>query len=77
MQLHHVTFDDATRGYYRRNKAQRATSESSLIAAIDRAGARLFKDRAGTPESVRAYIHAKRCKLLWLGDCNCLSRHMF
>ena len=67
---------DAARGYYRRVKAQRAAINSNLFAAMDRAGTRLYGDRAGTPEYARRYMHEKRHKLLQSGDCNCLTIHM-
>lgn len=61
---------DAARGYYRRKRAQRAAINSSIFAALDRAGTRLYGDRYGTPESARRYMHKKRQRLVWFGDCD-------
>lgn len=75
--LHPVTFDQAHMGMRRRRRAMRPASENILIACLNRAGARLYGDRAGAPDSARRYADMKRHRLLWAGDCNCLTPHIF
>lgn len=72
-----IGFDCALRGMRRRRRAQRPAMESNLIDCLNRAGARLYGDRAGAPDSVRRYADMKRHRLVWAGDCNCLTRHIF
>lgn len=43
----------------RRRHSARDIRHDSLVHGLDAAGARLFTDRAGTPESVRRYADSK------------------
>lgn len=75
--IHPVTFEQAHMGMRRRRRAMRPANESSLIHCLDIAGRRLWGDRANTPDCVRRYVDMKRHRLVWAGDCNCLTPHIF
>lgn len=75
--VHPVSFDDTIRGMRRRRRAMRPACDSSLILCLNLAGARLYRDRAGAPDSVRRYADMKRHRLVWAGDCNCQTPHIF
>lgn len=72
-----IAFADTYRGMRRRRRAMRPSSDSSLIACLDRAGARHCGDRAGASDAVRRYADLKRHRLIWCGDCDRLRPDIF
>lgn len=72
-----ISFDDSLRGMRRRRRAMRPSSDSSLIACLNRAGARLCGDRAGASDAIRRYADLKRHRLIWIGDCDRLNPDIF
>lgn len=72
-----ITFEDSLRGIRRRRRAMRPSSDSSLIACLNRAGARLCGDRAGASDAIRRYADLKRHRLIWAGDCDRLNPDIF
>lgn len=72
-----ISFADAYRGLERRRRAMRPSSDSSLIACLNRAGARLYGDRAGAPDAAKRYADLKRHRLIWCGDCDRLRPDIY
>lgn len=67
---HKLTFDQAYHGMRRRHRAMRPSRDSSLIECLNRAGAKLYGDRAGAPDAAKRYADLKRHRLVWCGDCD-------
>ncbi len=72
-----LSFDEAYKGMRRRARAMRPSRDSNLIDCLNRAGARLYGDRAGAPDAAKRYADLKRHRLILCGDCDRLNPDIF